>query len=138
MMLGLSVDVLPHRLDSGQADGECSITLLPCKRFQLGKIVVDPSGQNRFDRTDEFGHRDIASQLHEQMNVIFDAADPHQGTFAIPGQPAEIWVKAFGQVAREKSLPALGAENDMRVKSRKRLRHRDSPERSFGAMEFAP
>ncbi len=112
MMLRLGVNVSGYRFDAREVHGERRVALLPRKRLSIGKFVVDPTGRHGFDRTNKLGDGDIAGELDEQVNMIFDAADSHQGTFAVAGQPAQIRVESFGHVGEEESLSVLGAEND--------------------------
>jgi hypothetical protein len=44
VMFGLGVDVMNQRLEIGEAEGECTVTALPCEIGQIRRLKLQPLG----------------------------------------------------------------------------------------------
>ena len=73
-MFFLIFDVAFHRIHLRRTDGECAVTLLP-REQRLVQFFVNPQRRRTFDLLHHVRQTMRSAQAHQQVYVIFYAAD---------------------------------------------------------------
>jgi hypothetical protein len=97
MVFPLTINVRHHIGHAGEANGERGIPVLPSEILLLSIRFVNPTTGNGLHRIHEFGNGNIPRQTNQQVYVIFDSADPQEGTFAVTGNATDVWVQRFSK-----------------------------------------
>jgi len=92
-MLLLSGDVLLHRFEIRLAHGEIRVAALPLEVGVFTTAFLQPEVRDAFQFLHPFGLREGASEVREQMDVAFHAADEEGRAIELFGDAAEIRVQ---------------------------------------------
>ncbi len=120
----LPVDVSNQRLQVSWPNRERSITSLPSKLRQPGRLSFEPFGRGRLQLFHQLRYIRRACQSNGKMYVVRNA--PHAITLAlrIAGNGSKIGVKPRPHRIIENGLSIFCAENNVNQNKRERLRHR--------------
>ena len=126
VMLHLVLNVRRHIGLSRLADGEDRITLLPRKRLECGKRLVDSQRRSRLDRANQVRDRAVCSPTQESVNVVRHAADGEGNTSFRADDSSNVLVEAVLDRRFDHRGATLGRENDMEENLRVGAGHQSS------------
>ncbi len=124
MMRLLALDVLDQGLQIRRPNRERTISSLPRKLRQRGRLRFEPLGRGGLELFHQLRNRCCARQSNRQMNVVGNA--PHAITFAfgIANDSGKISVERRTHGSIELRHSVLRAEDYMDEQKRERLWHR--------------
>jgi len=121
VMFLLVLDIGNRTVNSGNADAESSITLLPRKIPLRGEGFMNPFGRIAFEQLQGFGACEGGRQGQQHVNMVLHA--PYHQCFhlVLSGRTAQVWPEARLQFRRDKPTPSLRAKDAMQVTTRERM-----------------
>jgi len=114
MVFRLGFDVTPDSVLMAGADGECRITLLPCKMWAM--LTRCPNRRGLLQLAQEVLYSVIGVETDKEMHVVFHAADGSGlGTQPAHGS-SQVLVKMRAPSGAYEGMAFLRAENEVVVK----------------------
>lgn len=113
---------------------ERTIAGLPTEARLTRKCFMCPFRGVRFDESNHFGDCNFPTQRNKQMHMIWHTARGDKTTPMISTDAAGVFEETRLQVRRDERGALFGAEDDVAVQRRERLRHSISF-RPFGALD---
>lgn len=136
-MLFLSFDILTHGFHQGRTHGKRSVSGLPREFSDFGKPLPHPQVGGALEFLHQFGLRNPAIQLEQNMNMIGHSTHQHRRAVQSVGDAAKHGVGfATNVLFREKGKPVLGRKDDVQMDARQGLRHGVGTEPRWGSGIF--
>jgi hypothetical protein len=124
MMDFLTIDVLDQRAQVTRPNRERTISTLPSKFRQIGRLGLEPSGRRRFELFHNLRHVDRAGQPNRKVNVVRDSSYTKAFAVGVAGDGSKVRVERRANGRIEKGGTVFCAEHYMDQNKRERLRHR--------------
>jgi hypothetical protein len=124
MMFLLVLHIDNKRIEMIRADRKGSITVLPVEAREFGRLLLESLRRFSLQLANELGDRDGLTQSTQDVDMIFDAADPDRWGIEVAACSDQVSVSPLAQLAvLEERISVFGREDDVDVELGEGLRH---------------